>query len=61
MDYKNQIAETIAAVVPELDNATILSKIEVPKDASMGDYAFPTFLLVKARRMAPQQIATNIV
>ena len=61
MDYKNQIAETIAAVVPELDNATILSKIEVPKDASMGDYAFPTFLLAKARRMAPQQIATNIV
>lgn len=61
MDYKNQIAETIAAVVPELDNATILSKIEVPKDTSMGDYAFPTFLLAKARRMAPQQIATNIV
>ncbi|KAA8446845.1 arginine--tRNA ligase [Weissella paramesenteroides] len=61
MDYKNQIAETIAAVVPELDNETILSKIEVPKDASMGDYAFPTFLLAKARRMAPQQIATNIV
>jgi arginyl-tRNA synthetase len=61
MDYKNQIAETIAAVVPELDNATILSKIEVPKDANMGDYAFPTFLLAKARRMAPQQIATNIV
>ncbi|WP_431061011.1 arginine--tRNA ligase [Weissella paramesenteroides] len=61
MDYKNQIAETIAAVVPELDNATILSKIEVPKDANMGDFAFPTFLLAKARRMAPQQIATNIV
>ena len=61
MDYKNQIAETIAAVVPELDKATILSKIEVPKDTKMGDYAFPAFLLAKERRMAPQQIASNIV
>nr|CCC56582.1 arginyl-tRNA synthetase [Weissella thailandensis fsh4-2] len=61
MDYKNQIAETIAAVVPELDKATILSKIEMPKDTKMGDYAFPAFLLAKERRMAPQQIASNIV
>lgn len=61
MDYKNQIAETIAAVAPELDKATILSKIEVPKDTKMGDYAFPAFLLAKERRMAPQQIASNIV
>lgn len=61
MDYKNQIAETIAAVVPELDKATILSKIEVPKDTKMGDYAFPAFLLAKERHMAPQQIASNIV
>ena len=61
MDYKNHIAQKIAAVVPELDAATILSKIEVPKDASMGDYAFPAFLLAKSRRMAPQQIANNIV
>ncbi|WP_258087731.1 arginine--tRNA ligase [Weissella fangxianensis] len=61
MDYKNQIAETIAAVVPELDKATILSKIEVPKDTKMGDYAFPAFLQAKERRMAPQQIASNIV
>lgn len=61
MDYKNHIAQKIAAVVPELDDATILSKIEVPKDASMGDYAFPAFLLAKSRRMAPQQIANDIV
>lgn len=61
MDYKSHIAQTIAAVVPELDDATILSKIEVPKDASMGDYAFPAFLLAKSRRMAPQQIANDIV
>lgn len=61
MDYKSHIAQKIAAVVPELDDATILSKIEVPKDASMGDYAFPAFLLAKSRRMAPQQIANDIV
>lgn len=61
MDYKSHIAQKIAAVVPELDDATILSKIEVPKDASMGDYAFPAFLLAKSRRLAPQQIANDIV
>lgn len=61
MDYKNQVAQAVAAVVPELDEATILSKIEVPKDSTMGDFAFPTFLLAKERHMAPNQIAATVV
>ncbi|CAM2899487.1 arginine--tRNA ligase [Weissella confusa] len=60
MDYKNQVAQAVAAVVPELDEATILSKVEVPKDSSMGDFAFPTFLLAKERHMAPNQIAAEV-
>ena len=60
MDYKNQAAQAVAAVVPELDEATILSKIEVPKDSTMGDFAFPTFLLAKERHMAPNQIAATV-
>ena len=60
MDYKNQVAQAVAAVVPELDEATILSKIEVPKDSTMGDFAFPTFLLAKERHMAPNQIAATV-
>lgn len=61
MDYKNQVAQAVAAVVPELDEVTILSKIEVPKDSTMGDFAFPTFLLAKERHMAPNQIAATVV
>lgn len=60
MDYKNQVAQAVAAVVPELDEATILSKIEVPKDSTMGDFAFPIFLLAKERHMAPNQIAATV-
>ncbi|MCR8703685.1 arginine--tRNA ligase [Weissella cibaria] len=60
MDYKNQVAQAVAAVVPELDEVTILSKIEVPKDSTMGDFAFPTFLLAKERHMAPNQIAATV-
>ncbi|MDR3190269.1 MAG: arginine--tRNA ligase [Lactobacillaceae bacterium] len=60
MDYKAQVAQAIAAVVPELALADITAKIEVPKDSSMGDFAFPTFLLAKSRRMAPQQIASEL-
>ncbi|WP_386119889.1 arginine--tRNA ligase [Weissella cibaria] len=60
MDYKNQVAQAVAAVVPELDEAAILSKIEVPKDSTMGDFAFPTFLLAKERHMAPNQIAATV-
>ena len=35
-------------------------KIERPPDAALGDYAFPCFLLAKALRKAPPQIAAEL-
>lgn len=60
MDYKQIVADAIAVAVPDLAVADILAKIEVPKDSSMGDFAFPTFVLAKVKRMAPQQIAAEL-
>ncbi|AIG65748.1 arginine--tRNA ligase [Weissella tructae] len=60
MDFKTQVAAAIEPALPELDLADILSKVEVPKDSRMGDYAFPTFTLAKVRRQAPNQIAEGL-
>lgn len=57
MDFKTQVASAIEPALSELEFADILSKVEVPKDSRMGDYAFPTFTLAKVRRQAPNQIA----
>jgi len=61
MDNKAQIATAINEALPEMDLATITSKIEVPKDSSMGDFAFPTFMLAKELRKAPNAIAAELV
>ncbi|GAK30506.1 arginyl-tRNA synthetase [Weissella oryzae SG25] len=61
MDYKQSVADALTTIVPELAAADVLAKIEVPKDSTMGDFAFPTFVLAKARKMAPQQIAAELV
>lgn len=61
MDFKTQVAKAIEPALSELEFADILSKVEVPKDSRMGDYAFPTFTLAKVRRQAPNQIAEGLV
>ncbi|MBS0949794.1 arginine--tRNA ligase [Weissella minor] len=61
MDYKESVAQLLDAVIPELDAATIQSKIEIPKDSNKGDFAFPAFNLAKERHQAPNQIAIEIV
>ncbi len=58
-DFKMQIAEKIAEVT-SIDVNEIKGYIEIPKDANMGDYAFPCFSLAKSLRKAPQMIATEI-
>ena len=35
-------------------------RIELPRDASMGDFAFPCFALAKVRRKAPPMIAGEL-
>lgn len=60
MTAKELIAQQLAAVIDSLDYDTIMTLLEKPKHANMGDLAFPTFSLAKAFRQAPQAIASNI-
>lgn len=61
MNHKQTVADTLSAVLPQLDIETIYSLLEKPKSSEMGDIAFPAFSLAKVERKAPQDIATDIV
>ncbi len=61
MSEKQQVAAAVAAALPDLSLAEIESKIERPKDANNGDFAFPTFFLAKTWHKAPQMIAADLV
>lgn len=61
MNHKQMVADTLSAVLPQLDIETIYSLLEKPKSSEMGDIAFPAFSLAKVERKAPQTIATDIV
>ncbi|WP_162012279.1 arginine--tRNA ligase [Streptococcus sp. S784/96/1] len=61
MDTKLMIATEIAKAVPELELETILNLLEKPKNATMGDLAFPAFSLAKSWRKAPNVIASEII
>ena len=58
-DFKCEIAEAIAKA-SGIEKNEIYGYIEVPKDTSNGDYAFPCFKLAKALKKNPMQIATDI-
>jgi len=59
LDFKETIAQEIQKVTG-LEQEELKGYIEVPKDASMGDYAFPCFKLAKQLKKAPPLIATEI-
>ncbi|HEM3598541.1 TPA: arginine--tRNA ligase [Streptococcus suis] len=61
MNHKQMVADTLSAVLPQLDIETIYSLLEKPKSSEMGDIAFPAFSLAKVERKAPQAIASDIV
>lgn len=61
MNHKQTVADTLSAVLPQLDIETIYSLLEKPKSSEMGDIAFPAFSFAKVERKAPQAIATDIV
>ena len=61
MNHNRLIAKEIAAIVPALEQETILNLLEKHKKSSMGDLAFPTFSLAKTMRKAPQIIASELV
>ena len=61
MDNKVIIAQEIQAALPDMEIDAIVNLLEVPKNSSMGDLAFPAFSLAKVLRKAPQAIASELV
>lgn len=59
MDYKIEIAKKLNGIT-NMDVNELASFIEVPKDTSLGDYAFPCFKLAKELKKAPPIIANEI-
>ena len=59
IDFKQIIAKNISDVI-SIPEEEIVSYIEIPKDISNGDYAFPCFRLAKILKKAPQIIASDI-
>ena len=60
MYCKDYVAQELAKCLPELELAQIVEGIEIPKEKTMGDYAFPCFRLAKALRKAPNMIAQDV-
>lgn len=60
IDYKAQVAASIAAQLTEIDYETILSMLEYPPNPEMGDLSLPCFKLSKQLRKSPQIIAEQI-
>lgn len=58
-NIKQNIAEAVANIL-EKDIKEIYDTIEVPKDTSMGDFAYPCFRLASVFKKAPVIIANEI-
>src|SRR5699024_2797109 len=54
-----EVVDLVASQV-DLPKEKIAALIERPKNAKMGDYAFPAFILAKTLHKNPAEIAKNI-
>ena len=59
IDFEKIIAEAISNVT-NIEEEKLITFIEIPKDTTNGDYAFPCFKLAKELKKAPQMIAEEI-
>ena len=59
ISFKKEISKNIAKSI-NLNSEEIEKYIEIPKDGTNGDYAFPCFRLAKELKKAPPQIANDI-
>ena len=59
LDLKSIIAKAISKAT-NMNEKELEEFIEIPKDTSMGDYAFPCFRLAKELKKAPPAIANDI-
>ena len=61
MNYKQQIASSIAKNLDhKVNSQAVLDQIEYPKKDSMGDLAFPCFILAKVLHQNPTKIAQQL-
>ncbi|MCI9064043.1 MAG: arginine--tRNA ligase [Clostridia bacterium] len=59
IDFKKEIAREISKVT-QIEETELEGYIEIPKDTTNGDYAFPCFRLAKTLKKAPPVIASEI-
>lgn len=60
MNFKKEVVKLLLKQISDLSEQEIIEAIEVPKNTSMGDFAFPCFKLAKVFRKAPNMIASDI-
>ena len=60
MNCKEYVVKELEKCLPDLTTEQIQSGIEIPKEKTMGDYAFPCFRLAKTLRKAPNLIAQDV-
>lgn len=59
INFKEEIAKEISKIL-DISLDEVVSSIEVPKEKSQGDYAFPCFRLAKVLKKSPQIIAEEL-
>lgn len=60
MNCKDYVVKELEKCLPDLTTEQIQNGIEIPKEKTMGDYAFPCFRLAKTLRKAPNLIAQDV-
>lgn len=60
MYCKDYVAQELKKCLPELELSAIADGIEIPKEKTLGDFAFPCFRLAKELHKAPAIIAADL-
>jgi arginyl-tRNA synthetase len=60
MDFKVEVSKILSEKISDFSYEEILSMIEIPPNAAMGDFAFPCFKLAKTYRKSPNIIAQEL-
>lgn len=57
--FKEQIAEVLSSLTG-VEKEELLSSLEIPPEAELGEYAFPCFALARSWKKPPQAIAAEL-
>lgn len=59
INFKREIAKIISDALKQ-DSFELEKSVEIPKEKTQGDYAFPCFRLAKTLKKSPQMIAEDL-